>query len=174
MAAGPYCSREKFCLVLAASAVEAAAMASSAVEPTATAMELPATTVELAPATECLSTMESATTVAVSVATSNVTAETVIAACASVEAIMVPTACITAVPEIRRMSPVVPGSDAHKKAIYKVVRTIVAIRRTRIRIVIVIPIGADRRSRHISRPHANTDPDSNLRLRIGERHHQHR
>jgi len=141
-------------------------MAASAVDLTAT--------VEFATASESLPTMESATAVAVRVATSNIAAVAVIAAYASVEVVMIPTASVTAVPEIRWMSPVIPRPSTDKYSIYEIVRSVIAIRRTSIWIVVIISVRADGWPCHKSGSYTYPDSNSDLRLRISNRQHQHR
>ena len=61
-----------------------------------------------------------------------------------------------------RMAPirVIPGSYANKYAVYKPFGTVEAVRRTSVRIIVIISIGASRRRTNISRsvvswPHSN-------------------
>jgi hypothetical protein len=93
--------------------------------------------------------------------------------------IMTPTtAVISAAPAMAPVS-VIPRACTDKYAVYKPVRTVVAVRRAGIRIVVIVSIGAHRRTCRIRGTDPNThrpNPDSNtnLRLRIRERHHQDR
>lgn len=80
-------------------------------------------------------------------------------------------AIISAIPEPRRVTPVIPRARADKYAVYEVVRTVEAVRRTGIRIIVIVSVRADRRTCRVGRAHrnsnrANTHPNSDLRLRI--------
>ena len=73
-------------------------------------------------------------------------------------------AIISAIPEVRRVSPVIPRARANEYAVHEVVRAVVAVWRAGIRIIVIVPIGADRRASRVSR--TNSNPETHLRLRI--------
>jgi hypothetical protein len=69
------------------------------------------------------------------------------------------------------MSPAIPGTSADKDSVREPARTIVAVGRAIIRIVLVITISADRRTSHIA-AEANSHSDPHLGLRIRKRQRQ--
>lgn len=83
-------------------------------------------------------------------------------------------AIIAAIPEPRRVAPVVPRADADEHSIHEIVGTIIAVRRTGIWIIIVVSVGTSWRPSHITRTDSYSNPNSNLRLRISKWHHQDR
>lgn len=152
----------------------------------AASMEPAASTVE-APAVKATSAVISASAVVPAayeaMATSSVTASGIIAATGvavrvsfmsvapaptgvpMAPTIVTPTATIiTAIPEPARMSPVVPRARADKHAVYEIVWTVVAVRRAGIRIIVIVPVGADWRTSRIGG--TDSDPETYLRLRI--------
>jgi hypothetical protein len=83
------------------------------------------------------------------------------------------TAPTTASPKLNWVTPVVPRTGSNEEAIYEVIRSVKAIRRASIRIIIVVTVRADRRPTYINRA-SDAHSDSNLRLRVSHRQHQHR
>jgi len=128
-----------------------------------------ATTMESASATEavatvkCISTADpTGITTATSITTATrVSAPTYVAApitasVAAPPAIMTPAAsCVSAIPESSRMSPVIPRTRADEHAVDEVVRAIETIRGTRVRVVVVVTVGAGWRT--IAWSDGNTD-----------------
>src|SRR6266853_2269138 len=106
-----------------------------------------------------------------SIATTVITAARVSVPTASV----VPTATvISRAAIISAMAPigVIPRARAYKYSAAKPLRTVVSIRRTTIRIIVVVPILTDRRPRKVSRAYPNDNSYPDFRLGICKRHHQ--
>ncbi len=150
----------------------------SAVESATAAMES-APTMEAIPAAEPTAAVERVRTMYTTAVAASITvgirATTVAVSRTSIKA----AAVISAIPEPARMTPVIPRARADKRAAYKPVRTVIAVGRASIRIIVVVPIVADRRTSRVSGTDPNShrpNPDSyaNLRLRIRQRHHQDR
>lgn len=135
--------------VAASTMGSAAAMRSAAVEPASTAH---------------LTAMEASTDAASRESVATVSAATFKSA-AVVSTSVEPAAVVSVAP-----SAVIPRSGADKCAIQKPVWPIVSIRRTCVRRIRVIAVVANRRS--ISWPYPDSDPNSHLRLRERQRHHQ--
>src|SRR5258708_33151515 len=74
---------------------------------------------------------------------------------------------------IRASISVIPRPGTDKDSVHKVARPIVTVRCAPIWIVRVIAIRASRRSRYIARPNSDADANSDLRLRVSQRDHQH-
>jgi hypothetical protein len=74
------------------------------------------------------------------------------------------TAIIAAIPEQCRMSPVIPGPYADEDSIHEIVWAVIAVRRTGIRIIVIVPVGTSRRSGHIARADPDSNSNPNLRL----------
>jgi hypothetical protein len=83
-------------------------------------------------------------------------------------------AIIATIPEPRRMSPVVPRAYADEDSIYEIVGSVIAIRRTGVRIIVVVPVGTSWRPSHIARTDSDSNPNPNLGLRVRKWHHQNR
>jgi len=65
-------------------------------------------------------------------------------------------AIISAIPELGRMTPVIPRTRPDKESIHEPVWPVVAIRGTGIGIIVVIAVFTDRRPGNITRPDANS------------------
>src|SRR4029077_6096196 len=89
---------------------------------------------------------------------------------ATVPAIVVP----SAIPEPHRMSPVIPGTYPDEDSIHEIVWAVIAVRRTGIRIIVVVPVGTSRRPSHVTWADPDSNSNPNLRLRVRKRHHQNR
>ena len=114
-------------------------------------------------------------------------------ACATTEAISVETTALKAVPSAKTVSPAYeavsvitrasiesrtavetrppivaaePRARSDENAADEVVRAVIAVGRTGVRVVAIITIGTDRGRAYVSRAHSNTDNDS---LCLGER-----
>jgi hypothetical protein len=131
-------------------------------------------------AVEFASAMETATSVE-GVSTAHLTAcesASVATVVNSARAAIVPMSparpAVPVTPEPRRMAPVIPRANADKHSIHEILRPIVAIRRTSVRIIAIISVRTGRWPSHISRADSDSDSYSNLRLRIRKRHHQNR
>ena len=74
------------------------------------------------------------------------------------------TAIISPIPEPSRMTPVIPRSRANKHAAYEPIRPVIAVRRTGIRIIVIVSIRANRRTGRVAG--TDSDPNANLRLRV--------
>ena len=87
---------------------------------------------------------------------------------APVSVIMVPATTITptAIPEPRRMAPVVPRAHPDERSIHEIIRGIVAVGRTSIGIIVVVPVDTSRRSGHVTRTDSDSHSNPNLRLGI--------
>ena len=137
------------------------------------------TTVASASAVEAASTMEarsatvestsavvSAACEAMPVSTSGISAAPTIpmsVAPATARVTTTPSAAIiSAIPELRRMTPVIPRTRTNKHAAYEPIRPVIAVRRTGIRIIVIVPIRANRRTGRIG----GTDSDPNAYLRL--------
>jgi len=113
-------------------------------------------------------------------------------ACATAETISVETTALKAVPSAKTVSPayeavsvitrasiesgtavetrppiiaVEPGTRSDENAADEVVRAVIAVGRTGVRVVAIITIGTDRSGAYVSRAHSNTENDS---LGMGE------
>jgi hypothetical protein len=81
-------------------------------------------------------------------------------------AIMVPVAMpattveATAVPAGMTPIPVIPGPHADEYAVHEPLRTVIAIRRTGVRVIVIISIGANWRRAIIAGPNAHPDEHS--------------
>jgi hypothetical protein len=74
-------------------------------------------------------------------------------------------------PSVIWTSPAIPGTSADKDPVREPAWTVVTVGRATIRIVLVIPISADRRTSRIA-AEANAHSDSDLSLRIRKRQRQ--
>jgi hypothetical protein len=69
------------------------------------------------------------------------------------------------------MSPaVIPRACSNKDSVHKPIRAVEAVRRTSVRIVAVVSVGADWRRAYIPRANAYSDSNTYRRVRIGQRH----
>lgn len=68
------------------------------------------------------------------------------------------------------VSPAIPRTSTNEYATHKPVRSVVAVRRARVGIIIVVAVSAGRRSPNIARSNCHANPY--LCLRIGQRQHQ--
>src|ERR1700719_2409265 len=123
--------------------------------------------------------MKSAATVAAEAAPWTECKSSSVVAFMSVEAptvAPVASAVITWTPAAASIVPVIPRSSANENAAGKPTRAVVAVRRTSVGRIVIVSVRAYRRSRIVSRAesHADSHADSDLRLRVGEWHHQNR
>src|SRR5258706_6401676 len=115
-----------------------------------------------APAVKTSSTIE----------TSSTTKAASTAKASSTEVVTVPTATPTSAPaSAPSASPAIPWPGADEHSTCEPVRPVVAVRRARIGIIIVVAVRAHRRSIPVARTKSNTNTD--LRLRVSQRQHQH-
>jgi hypothetical protein len=133
-------------------AVTAAVAASTTVESATAAIGATATTAI------------AATCVRMSVAAMVSIAVTVVTAATTVVVSAAPTAAVVAVTIIAvAPAPAVPGADANKHAVHEPIRSVVAIGRAGIRIIVIISIGTDRGWS----VHWAADADSNTDANLG-------
>jgi hypothetical protein len=129
-----------------------------------TAAVAASTTVESATAAIGATTTIAATCGRMSVAAMVSIAVTVVTAATTVVVSAAPTAAVVAVTIIAvAPAPAVPGADANKHAVHEPIRSVVAIGRAGIRIIVIISIGTDRGWS----VHWAADADSNTDANLG-------
>jgi len=149
--------------VASASPVEAAATMASASAMEARSSTVVTTTTVVPAAYETMAASGIITAVGVASSVSFMSVAPTAAGITAAPTVTTPAAAIiSAIPEPRRMTPVIPRARTNKHAAYEPIRPVIAVRRTGIRIIVIVPIRANRRTSRVG----GTDPDPNADLRL--------